>query len=112
MSSPTTALVTSTRPANPPPSQSSLMVEDAEHPIHAEEQEQDERRSYADVAKDGVSAARDALLGTGSGFGGSAFGGKEKKEEDGWAPNLFYAYARRVGFGQLCCAHIYLLFID
>lgn len=82
------------------------MVEDPEHPIHAEEQEEGESRSYADVAKDGVSAARDALLGTGSSFGGSAFGRKEKKEEDGWAPNLFYAYARRVGLWATYCARI------
>jgi len=102
MSSPTTALVT---PMNTeaPLSQSSPTVEDLENPSQANEEEADggdgDKRSYTDVARDGISAARDALLGTGS-SSNTPFAGKEreKKEEEGWAPGLFYAYARRVSF--------------
>lgn len=89
MSSPTTALVTST------PSSSSAKPEDTEE----EGGEEGDRRSLAEVTREGISTARDALLGNGSGLGSEIVSkvGKEKRE-DGWAAGLFYAYARRVGF--------------
>lgn len=104
MSSPTTSLVTKTS-AISSLAQTSPTIEDAGVAVQMDDGEEGDKRSYTEVARDGISTARDALLGTGlrEGYGGSSVAGKERKEE-GWAPGLFYAYARRVGFFfRFCC---------
>lgn len=94
MSSPAAALVTanSTSPSSSSPQPLSLaMGKSEENALQEEVGEGGGRRTLTEVAREGISAARDALMGNGS----SSFAGKERKEE-GWAPGLFYAYARRV----------------
>ncbi|TID15219.1 hypothetical protein E6O75_ATG08472 [Venturia nashicola] len=93
MSSPTTALVMGTPSQQQQQQQQSsslVSTKNEEDIVQGREGGEGDQWSLNEVARDGVSAARDALLGNGS----SSFAGKEKKEE-AWAPGLFYAYARR-----------------
>jgi hypothetical protein len=93
MSSPTTALVKGTdadADMQLPPSPSAADKEEQEDIG----EEGSGERSYTEVAQDGLSAVKDALTWTRDNGAGAA---KEKKEDiEVWAPNLFYAYARRV----------------
>jgi hypothetical protein len=82
-------------------------MEDTEHAVQTEERDESEgdKKSYTEIARDGISAARDALMGASSQLSSSSSSGgkeagkeKEKGGEEGWAPCLFYAYAKRVSF--------------
>lgn len=105
MSSPTTALVTGLASSSSQQVSSlvTTTIENEGEVIPRGEGEEGDKKSFTEVAREGVSAARDALLGSGMGLGSEILGkaGKEKRD-DGWAPGLFYAYARRVSFLFIC----------
>ncbi|KAE9972075.1 hypothetical protein EG328_005248 [Venturia inaequalis] len=88
MSSPATAIVTGMSSSL----QQSLSLDVVKSEESAGEMTKEgDKKGLTEVVRDGVGAARDALMGNGL---ANSFGGKDRKE-DGWAPGLFYAYARR-----------------